>query len=195
MSERAKVGSLEAIEAFRASLVVYIAQARAALEEVSSDAIRVRLWIENDQRRFWEAEARRRQRQMEEAQQALFSARLSRFSTGVSLEQLAMQRARRAVEAADQKLHTLKRWDRDFDGVVQPLVKQMEKLHTMLSNDLIKGVAELDRMIETLSEYSRSGAAPQAAPAQQAAGQTAQGGDQPAGSGPLPQDKEKPEIK
>jgi len=156
MSERAKVGSLEAIESFRASLVVYIAQARSALEEVSSDVTRTRMWLENDQRRFWEVEFRRRHRDLEEAQQALFSARLSQFSDGVSLEQIAVQRARRAVQAAEDKLRTLKRWDRDFEGTVQPLVKQMEKLHTLLSNDLVKAVAELDRVTQTIADYAQS---------------------------------------
>src|SRR5512145_2755401 len=130
MSERAKVGSLEAIGAFRADLVVYIAQTRSALEEVSSDVMRTRLWLENDQRLFWEGEIRRRRRHLEEAQQAFFSARLSQFSDGVSLEQLAVQKARRALNEADTKLRIVKRWDRDFESTVQPLVKQMEKLHT-----------------------------------------------------------------
>jgi chromosome segregation ATPase len=156
MTQRAKVGSLEAIEAFRANLVVYMAQARSALEEVSGDVMRTRLWIENDQRRYWEGEFRRRRRELEEAQQALFSARLSQFSDAISLEQMAMHKARRALDEADAKLRTLKRWDRDFEGTVQPLVKQMEKLHTILSNDLVKAVVELDHIITTIAAYSQS---------------------------------------
>lgn len=156
MGERAKVGSLEAVEAFRSALIVYIAQARSALEEVSAEVTRTRMWLENDQRRQWEREIRNRRQRLEEAQQELFTARLSTFSDGVTLQQLAVHRARRALEEAETKLRTAKRWDRDFEGVVQPMAKQMEKLHTMLTSDMPKAVAELNKIIETLAAYTQT---------------------------------------
>jgi hypothetical protein len=168
MSTRAKVGSLEAIEAFRSTLVVYVAQARSALEEISGDVLRTRVWLENDQRRHWEGEMRRRRVALEEAQQELFSARLSTFSTALTLQQMAVQRARRALEESDSKLRVVKRWDRDFEGTVQPLVKQMEKLHTMLANDLIKALAELNNIIKSITSYVQTappGFAAETAPA------------------------------
>ena len=58
MATQAKITSVEAIELFRAALIVFTSQARPALEEVSSEMTRTRLWLENDQRRFWENERR-----------------------------------------------------------------------------------------------------------------------------------------
>src|SRR5438046_9744601 len=74
MPQRAQVTSVEALEAFRASLIVYLSKARPTLEEVSADVLRTRLWLENEQRTHWENQVRRRHKELEQAQKALFSA-------------------------------------------------------------------------------------------------------------------------
>ena len=66
MPEKANVTSLEAIEDFRAQLLIYISKARPALEEVSSDVLRLRLWLENDQRMALESLARRRRKEFDQ---------------------------------------------------------------------------------------------------------------------------------
>ena len=154
MPQRAIVTSVEAIEAFRANLIVYVSKARPTLEEISGDVLRMRSWLENDQRLHWEGQVRRRTKDFEQAQQALFSARISQFSKGMALEQLAFHRARRALDEANDKLRIVKRWAREYNPQVQPLAKQMEKLHTVLSNDMVKAVASLAQTVRTLSEYA-----------------------------------------
>jgi hypothetical protein len=154
MPSQANVISAEAIEAFRANLVIYLSKARPALEEVSADALRVRLWLENDQRMHWEEQMRRRLRDLEQAQQALFSARLSNLTEASAAQQMAVHRAKRAVEEADGKLRVLKAWRRDFENRVQPLVKQMEKLHTILSNDMVQALASLTQTLDALAAYA-----------------------------------------
>src|SRR6516225_477158 len=154
MPERAHVTSVEAIEAFRANLIVYLSKARPALEEVSADVLRVRLWIENDQRTRWEAELRKRTKELEQAMQELFSARISNLSEATAAQQLAVHRAKRSLDEATEKLRVLKRWTRDFDGVVQQLVKQIEKLHTVFTHDMVQALAYLAATITTLSEYA-----------------------------------------
>lgn len=154
MALRAKVGSLDALESFRARLIVYTNQARAALEEVSADVMRTRLWLQTEQRVSWERELRRRLRTLEEAQQALFSSRLSSLRHESAAEQMAVHRAKRAVEEGEAKLRVLRTWDRDFDSRVQPLVKQIEKLHTVLTHDMVQAVAFLTDAINTLAAYA-----------------------------------------
>ena len=58
MATQAQITSVEAIELFRAALIVFTSQARPALEEISGEMTRTRLWLQNDQRRFWENERR-----------------------------------------------------------------------------------------------------------------------------------------
>jgi hypothetical protein len=154
MPQKAHVSSLEMLESFRSSLLVFLSQARPALEEVSADVLRARLWLENDQLSHWQNQIRRRRKDLEQAQQSLFSARLGILRQETSAEQLLVHRAKRAVEEAEFKLRIVKKWNREYDGVVQPLLKQTEKLHSVLSNDMVKAVAYLTETIKTLAAYA-----------------------------------------
>jgi hypothetical protein len=154
MAERAHVTSVDAIKSFKTSLIVYLSKARPALEEVSADVLRVRLWLQDDQRIRWEGEIRRRVRKLEDAQQALFSARIASLREVSSAEQVAVTRTKRSLEEAENKLRIAKRWTRDFDSRVDPMAKQLEKLQTMLSEELPKAVAYLTQAINSLDAYA-----------------------------------------
>ena len=157
MPQKAHVTSVEALEAFRSNLVVYVSKARPTLEEVSGDVLRARLWLQNEQRTHWEGQVRRRAKELEQAQAALFSARLSNLREESAAEQMTFHRAKRSLEEAEGKLRTLKQWNREFDSRVEPLTKQTEKLHTMLANDMTKAIAYLTEAIKTLGEYAKIG--------------------------------------
>jgi hypothetical protein len=154
MPEQARVTSLEALQAFRSNLIVYLSQARPLLEEVSAGVLRTHLWLENEQRTHWENQMRRRLKELQQAQQALFSAKLGSLSHEMSAEQLSVHRAKRSLEESETKLKIVKKWDREYDGRAQPLVKQMEKLHTVLSMDMVQAVAYLTQAINTLAAYA-----------------------------------------
>ena len=171
MPQKAHVTSVDAIAAFRSNLINYVSKARPTLEEVTADVLRLRSWLQNEQRTHWEAQVRRRGKDLEEAQQALFSARISNLRDETTAEQTAYHRARRALDEALEKLRVLKNWNREFDSRLDPLVKQMEKLHTLLANDLTMAVAYLAEVVQTLASYasmpapSASGAGEPTAPA------------------------------
>ena len=156
MSQKAHVTSLQALESFRSNLIVYLSQARPALDEISAEVLRTRMWLEDEQRLYWEGQFRRRTKELEQAQQALFSSRLGVLRKESAAEQLAVHRAKAALEEADLKLRILRKWNRDFEGRVQPLVKQMEKLHLVLSNDMVKAVTYLNQAINTLAAYAET---------------------------------------
>ena len=103
MSQRAHVTSVEAIEAFRAQLILYLSRARAATEEVSDEIQHTRAWLEHDRRAYWERECRRRERLLDEAQQELLNAKISRISTQTAAQALAVERAKRALHEAEDK--------------------------------------------------------------------------------------------
>lgn len=162
MGEKAKVTDIEAIEAFRASLIVYLSKAKPTLEEAGADVLRTRTWLETEQRTFWQNEMRKRTRELEQAQQALFDAKLSNLRDESAAEVMAVRRAKRDVEEAETKIRMVRHWNRDFESRVQPLVKQVEKLQTVLSNDLPKAIAHLGELVKTLEAYAevRAPAAP-----------------------------------
>jgi hypothetical protein len=154
MPERAHVTSLDAIKAFKSTLIVYLSKARPTLEEVSADILRLRLWLQDDQRAHWETEIRRRTRKLEDAQQALFSSRIANLREPSSAELVAVTRAKRALDEAQEKLRIVKHWTRDFDSRVEPMAKQLEKLRTMLSEEMPRAVAYLSGAINSLDAYA-----------------------------------------
>ena len=68
---------------------------------------------------------------------------------------MAVQRTKRALDEAEAKLRVVKQWNRVFDNRVDPLVKQMEKLHTVLAHDMVQAVAFLTQAISTLRRLCR----------------------------------------
>jgi hypothetical protein len=107
-----------------------------------------------------------------------------------SAEQMMVHKARRALEEAEAKLKLLKYWNREFDSRAEPLVKQLQKLHTLLAHDMVKAGAFLTEAIHTLTAYAEI-APPSAVPVpgqtadqNPAVGATApEGGDHPASLG------------
>ena len=154
MAERAQVTSFEAVESFRADLIVFLSRARAVLEEASDDVLRTRLWVQNDQRRLWENETRVRGRKLEEARAELFNARLSQFQDSTLLQTMAVQRAERAAREAEAKLALLKKWDRELENRTDPLVKQVTQLHGFLTIDMGRAVAYLVQVVKALEAYA-----------------------------------------
>jgi hypothetical protein len=154
MADKARITSVEAIESFRARLIVFLSQVRPALEEVGNEMSRTRFWLQNDHRIFWETELRRRQRRLEEARQELFNATLSTLPTGTTaLLQMTVQRMQRAVQEAEAKLKLLKRWDNEMDDRTAPLMKQTDQLQGFLATDMMRAVAYLDQALRALDAY------------------------------------------
>ena len=155
MADQAHVSSIEAIETFRAELIAYLSKTRPIVEDACDEVTRTREWIENDRRVYWENQARRRGRALEDAQQALFSAKLSNLRDVRTAEQMAVVKARRELEEAHSKLRKIRKWTRDYDQKLQPLVKELEHLRTMLGSDLPKAALHLAQVIKALEAYAR----------------------------------------
>jgi hypothetical protein len=154
MAEQAQITSVEAIELFRAALILFTGRARAALDEVSSEVQRTRQWLDADQRRFLENELRARGKKLEQAQQELFSARISSFQDSTQLQHMAVQRAQRAVRETEEKMARLKKWNREIENRSDPLVKQVGQLHNFLTGEMPKAVASLAQTVRTLDAYA-----------------------------------------
>ena len=153
MTGQAQITSVEAIESFRAKLIVFLTQARSVLDEAANELSRTRLWLQNDQRTFWEHELRLRGRRLEEAKQELFNAKLSQFNESTALHLMAVQRVQRAVQEAEARLGALKRWDRELENRAAPLMKQTEQLQGFLATDMTRAVAYLDQALKALDAY------------------------------------------
>ena len=154
MANKINITSVEAIEAFRAHLILYISKASPALDEVSSELGRTKNWVQNTQKGYWMGVLKQRGRALEEAQANMFSAKLSNFREAASAEQLALTKAKNAYAEAEHKMRVIRRWDREFEERTEPLAKQLEKFHTILADDLSKAVHRLAEIIKILDEYT-----------------------------------------
>jgi len=164
MADRSQVTSVEAIESFRADLIVYLSKARPTVEEVGNEVMRTRLWLQNDQRIYWDRQLKQRGRELERAQAELFGARLSKLQEATAAQQLAVTRARRGVREAEDKLSRLRKWNRELENQADPLLKQVDQLHGFLIADMAKAVAYLVQVVKTLEAYADI-APPAASPA------------------------------
>ena len=73
---------------------------------------------------------------------------------------MAVQRPQRAVQEAEAKLVTLKKWDRELDNRTAPLMKPVENLHSFVVTDMARAVAYLDRTLRALDAYRSAATAP-----------------------------------
>ncbi len=153
MAQGANITSVDAISAFRAALIVFLSKARPLLEETSGEIIRMRQWLENDQRRYWENQMRLRGRKLEEARAELFNATLSKLQDASALQVMAVQRAERSMRECESKLNVVKKWSRELESRTEPLVKQTGQLQTYLTTDMPRAIAFLDQVIQALEAY------------------------------------------
>jgi uncharacterized protein (DUF3084 family) len=154
MAERANITSVEALDAFRAALVLYLSKARPSLDEINSEVVRLRVWLESDRRMYWEKQMRRCALKLEEAKQAVFSAEMSNLRQSTTAERTAVTKAQRDLADAEQKLANVKKWITDFESRVSPLAKQLERLQSFLSSSLPQAQAYLAESIRTLEAYA-----------------------------------------
>ncbi len=189
MAERAHVESSEAIEAFRASLLVYASKARPIVNDAADEVSRTRQWLQAEQRAHLENQVRLRRRKLEQAQQELFSAEAANLREPAAAQRAAVQRAKHLVEEAEDKLKRLKQWSREFDNRVAPLVKQLEQLRTLLDSRVPKASAHLAEVVKILDAYAGV-ASPSVAPAASPASAPADAAG--ADSAPKPDGAEEP---
>jgi hypothetical protein len=121
---------------------------------MSSEVLRVRQWLQNDQRRRWEGEMKARTKKLERARAELFSISLSKMQEVSSAQQLIVHRAKAAFEEAEKKIALLKKWDKELDNRSEPLVKQVDQFQSFVSSEMPRAIAYLTQVIRSLEAYA-----------------------------------------
>ena len=152
--ERAQVTSVEALTSFRANLIIFLSKARPTLDEIGDEVRSARDWLQQDRWHHWQNEVRRRRRAFEQAQQALFSAKLSSLQEPTTAQQWAVTRAQQALHEAEEKLRHVRKWMREFENLTAPLTRQIDQVNTILSGDMQQAIAYLAQVIEILETYA-----------------------------------------
>lgn len=158
MGEQAKITSIDVLERFRASLIVFLTKARRCVDQTGEEVRRTSFWVQGEQRQHWETQLRRRNKVLDRVQQELLTAKLSSFRDNLMAEQAAVRRAKRDVEEAESKLSHCKKWGREFDRLTEPHLKRMEAIKHFLDHNLPMAVAYLTQAQRTLEGYAETSA-------------------------------------
>lgn len=164
MANQAKVTSLEALDAFRSSLIVFMTKAKRALDETTEEGHRMRQYLQHDQRQHWEMQRRMRVKKLEEAAQELLSARLTGHREAQQMRQAAVRHWQAAVEEAESKLAAVKQWTIHYDNTADPIFRRLDDFRQYVETDLPKAVALLVNVQKALEGYSEPGAGPAPGP-------------------------------
>jgi hypothetical protein len=154
MQTQAKVSSLDALDAFRSSLIIYIERARHILDDVQHDVHRTRAWLEQEQQPHWKKEIRVRSRALAQAEQELLTVRLSEQADAVRDRRRTVDRAKAKLQEAEGALEKTRHWFRQFDREIDPRMRTTHLLRQTLDADLVKAVALLSETTRVLADYA-----------------------------------------
>ena len=160
MADQARISNLDSIEAFRSALIVFISKTRQTLDTIQDTVKKTRGWLQTEQPSYWSAQIKMRQKKLDQAQQELMSARMSEFVETPAAQQMAVRKARAALEEAQARAERTKAWGRDFDRTIDPLARKVDSLRDFIDGDLAKAVAYLVEMQKILQAYNETPAAP-----------------------------------
>jgi chromosome segregation ATPase len=167
-ANQANVTSVDALDAFRSSLIIFQGKARRAIDDAIDELRRTRMWLQHEQRTRWENELKKRSRTLEQAEQELISAKLSSLRDNITFQQNAVRKAKVALAEAEEKLRHIRKWNQNFDAIADPLAKRVEGLRQFIDYNLPKGITFLVHAAQTLEAYAEVHEvkdAPTAAPA------------------------------
>lgn len=154
MSDQAKISSIDALEAFRADLVQYIAKARVALEDMTGDVRRTQTWIESDRTQHWSGQIKQWTKALHQAEQELYSANLTNPQASNAFQKMAVVKAKRKLEEAEAKMRLVKKWRQNFENRATPLLRQLDPMFFLVGQQLPKGVFSLGESIKALQTYA-----------------------------------------
>ncbi len=154
MAEQAKVTSLDALEFFRARLLVFQSKAESVLADVRNEVKRTREWLNNEQWLHWEQQVKKRTQMLALAEAELMTARNSEFIDNLNAQQQVVRRAKHALAEAEEKLAKVKVWSREFDRQADPHIRKLEALRSWLADEVPKAAAYLWNAQRTLEAYA-----------------------------------------
>ena len=160
MAETARVTSVASLTRFLGALRAFTSKARVTIDDVSDDVRKTKQWLEHDRLPCWNREIRERTKKLEAARQELFTAQLSGVGADTQFQQAAVNRAQRALAEAEQKLRQTRKWIREFDTVVGPVSRQLDKMDAILVGMMPRAYARLNEMIKALEAYAAVQARP-----------------------------------
>lgn len=154
MSDQARITSIDALEAFRSALLQYVEKARVALEDAEGEVRRTRSWLEVDRTGYWAGQYKQWTKQLEQAEAELYNVTLTRPQESHAFQKMAVLKARRKLEQAEEKIRVVKHWRQTFENRTSPLLRQLDPMFFLVGRHLPKGIHALGEAIKALQAYA-----------------------------------------
>jgi hypothetical protein len=159
-ASNARVTSIDALDDFRARLLVYLERARRLLDDVNDDVVRTRVWLQSDRLPFWKKQVWIKQKALAMADQELMTARLSDMPEAVQARRMVVNRRKSELRETEERLERVKKWIKAYSSVVEPKTKVVVQMRQLVDHDMRKAIAFLEQAAVTLTDNAeiRTGA-------------------------------------
>jgi hypothetical protein len=168
MSESAFVTSVEALRDLKAAFARFGVDAQNAL---CTAELTIRRFLDQlrDQLQYWLREVRDRREEVGRARAALEHRRalLQGQQSGCSEQEMALHEAKRHLREAEEKVETVRRWQRVLPDFIKEYEGPARQLTGTLEGDFRHALAILEGRIAALESYAAPAPTPSATPAKE----------------------------
>ncbi|HZW11110.1 MAG TPA: hypothetical protein VFF69_14505 [Phycisphaerales bacterium] len=166
MTERANVGSVEALRAFKPAVIKFAELTQAALSTSESSATRALDWVVRERRPQLQREIRRLQEEMTRSRTRMIS-RMDPMQDNPSPkvdDRLDFEAAKRRLRDAEAKLEQTRVWARQLERAIEEYRGAVSQLGWFVRGELGRAVGALDQMGDALESYMQLGEGRRATP-------------------------------
>lgn len=157
MSEQVDVKSIETLAFMKAAFAAFAHESGQALSEAEIQGQRGVDWICVDQATFWKGEIRRAGELVNKAIKDLEYCRAFKKvgdnQPSCIEEKKALEKARKRLEWAEQKLELVKRWTPVVQQQFREMCVRLVRFREVLEVDCPRAMAQLEKMLKSLDAY------------------------------------------
>ena len=152
-----RVTSIDVLPLLAAGLAKFRSESQGALDDLTIESRRVLEWIHHDRKDYWQREFTGHTSNLNQArlqlQQAHTARRVGDHEPACIEEKRAVERAKRRVDTAHEKIQAVRRWTTVIDRAVDDFHRIRTQFGAWLEFELPRAVAALNEMSESLVSY------------------------------------------
>ena len=157
MTQSAHVRSVDSLKDFKVGFVKFGEEASQALASVDVEVRRALDWLSHDQLKYWEHEVRKREDLVGEAKMELSRCLISKTASGETPgcydQKKNLEKAKRRLEEAHEKVEKVKHWTRVVEQEVSEYRGPAQQLGNLIDGELPKAYALMQRIIDSIEAY------------------------------------------
>jgi len=157
MAEVARVQNLEALKQLKHALWKFQEISMVALTDAESDMQRTGIWLETEQKTYWNAQLRKRQEAVEKAKEKVREKQLYKDATGMRSsavdEMKILHAAQRQLVEAEQKVVSIRKFIPKMQKETMIYRGGVQRFASTVHTDLPVAISKLDRLLATLEAY------------------------------------------